>query len=259
ALVPVHPEGVDEGLHAREEALVDAEGLTRRRRGIEAHEATVHERLDPRVGVPLLDRVVAAVRVEAPADEARHVSGGDAERAEHEHHRGGEILAVPGLPLEEEVLDGVDALDAHLLERVRVDVAPEVTLDRPRHLEGPPLVADHLPGELRHAAHLGRKGEVSIEIRAVAQARLFVDHDGVAPDARAGRGGAHVDAWPELDLVDERAGAALRPLDAYGALGNEQHGVRRELAEDGVPAGVAAPALGSDPKRRPREPAALWR
>ncbi len=77
------------------------------RRRVEGEPALVlDEDLDPRVRVALAHGVEVAEAVPRAADEAGDVARGDAEGAEHDRHRGGVVLAVPALRVEEEVVEG---------------------------------------------------------------------------------------------------------------------------------------------------------
>src|SRR5690606_27847623 len=104
-----------------QEPVVDGDVGAARRRRIEGDPAAPRQpRLDPAVGVALAERVVAAVGVEAPAEEARDVARGDAERAQLDRERGREVLAVTAPGFEEEDVERSAAVQPWSLERVAV-------------------------------------------------------------------------------------------------------------------------------------------
>ena len=68
-----------------------------------------HERLGPGVRALVAHGDVAADLVPLAAPEPGHVAGRDAARAQQQHRRRGEELAVAGRLVEQEVLDRIDA------------------------------------------------------------------------------------------------------------------------------------------------------
>ena len=128
ALLEARPRHAPRGLErlpARGESARRRFGMRRRpaarRRGIRFHPALVREPdLDPGVRVRLAHHVVAP---DAPLGTHRdplHVAGGNALRAQQHRRRRGEVLAVAGLLLEQELGQRVEGAEAADLQRVTV-------------------------------------------------------------------------------------------------------------------------------------------
>src|SRR5207245_11659444 len=100
-----------------------------RRRRVKGDPAVARkEDLYPTVRVARANDVVAAHIVVFAGKKAIHVTRGHADGAHHHGHGRGEIFAMPGALLEEEVGQGIDRRLAGKVQRIAVIIA-EVTFD----------------------------------------------------------------------------------------------------------------------------------
>src|SRR5688572_21283286 len=63
---------------------------------------------DPRMRIALTDRIISAELIPFRSEKARHEASRDADASKHDHHSSRIVLAVPGLPAEEKIVDRLD-------------------------------------------------------------------------------------------------------------------------------------------------------